>query len=73
MRGLRARIENDLPSCVPESPAPINILGVDKETLIQAANGGHRFTARHNHATNQHMDRALAIMRKIEHVFAGKP
>src|SRR5262249_16892118 len=72
MNCLCTREKDYLPSRIPTTPAPINIITVHKQVFIQQAYGLKGFATHHGEATNQNVDSQRLIMSKEKHVLPGK-
>src|SRR6266498_364065 len=61
-----------LPTGVPEPLAPIDVLGIEKKTLIQPAHVFDSFVASQPETAAQDLDGSLRLMVPVPHLSAGK-
>src|SRR5581483_6370595 len=69
---LCAGEENDFPSGLPTPPAPIDIIAVHEQVLIQQSHRVEGFPSDHRKTAHQDIDRACSIVGKEEHMFASE-
>jgi hypothetical protein len=70
--GLCPGVEHDLPTGAPASPAPVNILTVHEELLIEQSKLGDSRAAGHDKAADQDVYLTRPIISKVGHVLTGK-
>jgi len=70
MDSLRTWNKHYLPIRVPASPAPIHVLAVHEEALVQQSDIFDSLSSHHPEAPDQDVHRRDFIMRKVKHMFA---
>ena len=72
MNRPRAGKEDDLPSRLPASAAPIDVVAIHEEVFIEQAHFVEGLAADHREASHDHIHGKRAVVGKVEHVFAGE-
>src|ERR1035438_5933274 len=68
--GTRTGIKNHLPSGIPRTPAPIDVIAIHEQAFIKQSYVIKCFSTNHGETTHDDIHGACAVMRKIEHVLA---